>query len=99
MFKWVTILFMNILGICIGWHNLDNSRFHCWPANASWTLTDTFAQYGHNCRGSFCLDNEYEEVYRLFVGVDLHWIKEPPKQGLKNEEIKFVFIFFSCNFV
>ncbi|CAF1038615.1 unnamed protein product [Rotaria sordida] len=36
---------------CLAWHNMDNSRFHCWPSNASSILTETLAQYGHNCKG------------------------------------------------
>ncbi|CAF3206506.1 unnamed protein product [Rotaria socialis] len=30
---------------------MDNSRFHCWPSNASSTLTETLAQHGYNCKG------------------------------------------------
>ncbi|CAF1403604.1 unnamed protein product [Adineta ricciae] len=30
---------------------MDNSRFHCWPAHASPTVTETLAQHGSNCKG------------------------------------------------
>ena len=36
---------------CRAWHRMDNSRFHCWPSNASAISTDTLAEYGYNCQG------------------------------------------------
>ncbi|CAF4298169.1 unnamed protein product, partial [Rotaria sp. Silwood2] len=53
----------SFLVTCLAWHNMDNSRFHCWPSNASSTLTETLAQHGYNCKG-----------------IDVNWIKPPPKQ-------------------
>jgi hypothetical protein len=68
--------------MCMGWHNMDNSRFHCWPSNASAILTHTLSQYGYNCKGKCecCRFFSYEFILNI-LGVDVHWIKSPPKQG------------------
>lgn len=42
---------INLFFGCLAWHKMDNSRFHCWPSNASVKLTDTLEEYGYNCKG------------------------------------------------
>ncbi len=47
----LVIVMMSLFVRSFAWHNMDNSRFHCWPSNASVRSTDTLAQHGFNCKG------------------------------------------------
>ena len=59
---------------------MDNSRFHCWPSNASATWTRTLAQRGDDCPGQYRSLVVYKRTSSL-SGVHMDWVQAPPRQG------------------